>query len=101
MAAYKEPGVEARRNAADQARAKALAALKAKPPMDPAVQAERLAKAQAREQAQAEKRKATKEKHERELALKAERAAASAPPTDEERKAARDARYQARKARQK
>lgn len=101
MAAYKEPGVEARRNAADQARAKALAALKAKPPMDPAVQAERLAKAQAREQAQAEKRKATKEKRERELALKAERAAASALPTDEERKAARDARYQARKARQK
>lgn len=111
MAGYKEPGFDARRNAASEARAKALAALKAKAPIDPAVQAERVAKAAAREKAQAEKRQAVKEAREAEAAAriaKAEQdalaAAAAAPPpelTEAERKAARDARYAARKARRK
>lgn len=104
MAAYKEPGFDARRNAAAEARAKALARLKAQAPIDPAVQAERIAKAEAREKAQAEKRQAIKERREREAEEKAALAIANAPrpeTTEKERKAARDARYAARKARRK
>ncbi|MEO0031495.1 MAG: hypothetical protein RIS94_1253 [Pseudomonadota bacterium] len=104
MAGYKEPGLEARRNAAAEARTKALQALKAKPALDPAVVAERIAKAEAREKLQAEKREAAKAKREQEAAEKAAAAAAAAPPpppTEAERKAARDARYAARKARAK
>ena len=47
MAGYKEPSFEDRVSAAAQARAKALAKLQAKAPVDPAVEAERLAKAAA------------------------------------------------------
>lgn len=104
MTAYKEPGIEARRAAATQARAKALAGLKAKPPVDPAVLAERLAKARAREQAQAEKREAVRASREVARAAKAEKAEAFASAselTEADRKAARDARYAARKGRKK
>lgn len=104
MAAYKEPGFDQRRAAAAAAREKALEKLKARAPVDPAVQAERIAAAQARETAQAEKREAMKAKKAEELARKAQAAARLAPPpalTEAERKAARDARYAARKARKK
>ena len=102
MAGYKEPDLNERRNAAAAEREKALAKLKAKPPVDPAVQAERMAAAEARAQVQAEKRAALKEKKAQEQAEKAARVEANkapAGPTEAERKAARDARYAARKAR--
>lgn len=110
MAGYKEPGFQDRVAAAAQAREKALARLQARPAPDPAVLAERAAKAREREAAQAAKREtAQAERAER----KAKREAppvivpdsvetASAPEvTEAELKAARDARYAARKARRK
>lgn len=102
MAAYKEPGFDQRRAAAALARDKALEKLKTRAPIDPAVQAERIAAAEAREKAQAEKREALKAKKAEELAAKAQISANTAPaPTEAERKAARDAKYAARKARKK
>lgn len=104
MAAYKEPGFDQRRAAAAEAREKALEKLKARAPIDPVVQAKRIAAAEARENAKVEKREAIKAKKAEELAAKAELAAslALAPaPTETERKAARDAKYAARKARKK
>jgi hypothetical protein len=114
MAGYKEPGFQDRRQAADEARAKALAKLKSKPPVDPAVIAERIAKAEQREAAQLAKReaaKAAKAEAEAQAAAEAarleEEARAAAPPppppelTAEEKKALRDAKYAARKARRK
>lgn len=103
MAAYKEPDLNERRNSAAAAREKALAKLRAKTPVDPAVQAERIAAAEARAQVQAEKRATLKEKKAREQAEKAARVQANPPPpsgpSEAERKAARDAKYAARKAR--
>jgi len=108
MAGYKEPGFADRVAAAAEARSKALARLQAKPALDPAVQAERAAKAAEREAALAEKRAAVLAEREAakaaQLLKKQERAAAAAPKpqlTEAERKAARDARYAARKARKK
>jgi hypothetical protein len=114
MAGYKEPGFQDRRKAADEARAKALAKLKSKPAVDPAVLAERAAKAEEREAAQAAKREAAKvakaeaeAQKAAELARAEEEARKAAPPppppplTDDERKAIRDAKYAARKARRK
>jgi hypothetical protein len=102
MAGYKEPGFDARRAAAASAREKALEKLKARAPLDPAAQAERIAAAEAREKLQAERRELLKAKKAQELAEKAERAASVAPTlTEAERKAARDAKYAARKARKK
>lgn len=89
MAAYKEPGFDQRRSAAAAARDKALEKLKARAPIDPVVQAERIAAAEAREKAKAEKREAIKARKAEELAEKAQVAAsiASAPaPTEAERK---------------
>lgn len=68
------------------------------------MQAQRIAAAEAREKALAEKREAAKAERERAIAEKAERAARAAPPpplTEAERKAIRDAKYAARKARKK
>ena len=104
MAAYQEPGFDQRRAAASAARKKALEKLKARPPIDPAVQAERIAAAEARENAKAEKREAIKARKAQEQLKKAQIAEslASPPgPTEAERKAARDAKYAARKARKK
>ena len=64
MAGYREPGFNDRVAAAAAARAKALELLKGKAPIDPAVQAERAAKAAAREAAKAEKRKAAQAERE-------------------------------------
>ncbi|OZA69217.1 MAG: hypothetical protein B7X78_03340, partial [Sphingomonadales bacterium 39-62-4] len=97
MAGYKEPGLDARRDASANARAKAIEALKAKAkaPVDPAVLAERIAKAEAKEKAEAEKRAAAKQRREEELAEKARIAAEKAnvppPPSDEELEAKRKA----------
>jgi hypothetical protein len=102
MAAYKEPGFDQRRAAAAAARDKALEKLKARVPIDPAVQAERIAAAEKRENAKAGKREAIKARKAQELAEKAQTVAGLAPapaPTEAERKAARDAKYAARKAR--
>lgn len=104
MAAYKEPGFDQRRAAAAAAREQALEKLKARAPIDPVVQAERIAAAAARENAKAEKREAMKARKAQDLLEKAHVSASLAPapgPTEAERKAARDAKYAARKARKK
>jgi hypothetical protein len=88
---------------AAKAKQKALDQLRARPPLDEKLAAERLAASQEREAARAEK--AAVKKAEREQAAKATaadaaaKAAAAAPPTEAERKAARDARYAKRKGR--
>ena len=121
MAGFKVPTFQDRQALAQQAKQKALEQLKAKPPVDEAVLAERRQAREAREQALAVERAA---KAEALAAAKAEKAAAKAaalaeeaaaraeaeaaaalkaarlkPPSAEEMKAARDARYAARKAR--
>ena len=100
MAGYKDPAFQDRVASAVAAKQKALDKLRAKPPEDPAVLAEKLAARLAREAAAAEKRAADKAAREEAKALAdAERAAKE--PTEAERKAARDARYAARKAKKK
>ena len=84
---------------AAKAREKALAKLKAKPAPDPKVVAERVERQKQREAREAEKAEAKKAAREAEAADNAAKAAASAPLTEEELKARRDAKYAARKAR--
>lgn len=86
-------------NNAAQAREKALAKLKAKPPLDEKVIAERKERQAQRDARKAEQSAARKAAREAQAAAKAEKANAPPPPTEEERKAARDAKYAARKAR--
>jgi hypothetical protein len=100
MAGYRDLDFNERRAAAQKARETALAQLKARPPVDEAELARRRAEREAREAAQAAKRRAAKEAARKEQARAeeaADRASRSAQPTDEERKAARDAKYAARK----
>lgn len=104
MKRYKEPGFQERIGAAARARTGALDQLRAKPPVDEAAAAARLASRLAKEAAKREKRQhallaAKALKH-----AKAQDAAAAAVKqkpvlTEAERKAARDARYLARKKR--
>ena len=84
---------------AAKAREKALAKLKAKAPLDPKVVAERVERQKQREAREAEKAEGKKARREAEAAEKAAKAAASAPLSEEELKARRDAKYAARKAR--
>jgi hypothetical protein len=108
MSSYKDPAFQDRLASAAAAKQKALAQLRAKAPVDEAVLAERRQQAEARAAKLAEKqaaKKAIKEEAER-LAAAGRAEAESARSentrptlTDEERKAARDARYAARKAR--
>ena len=89
---------------ANEAKAAALAKLQAKPPLDPEVVAQRQAAQAAREAREAEARAAKKAAIEQAKAEKAARAAEieankPAPKTEAEKKAERDARYAARKAR--
>lgn len=87
---------------AAEAKRKALDKLRAKPPVDEAVAAARLEASRQRELKAGEKREAkAKEKKaaEAEKAAAVEAAPAPAPPTEAERKAARDAKYAARKSR--
>ena len=92
---YKDPGFQDRQKSAADAKQKALDRLKAKPPVDEAVLAERRAAAEAK---QAEQERATAEQESQRAEAEASAAAA---PTAEELKAARDARYAARKQKRK
>jgi hypothetical protein len=103
---YKDPAFQDRLKSAADAKQKALDKLKAKPPVDEAVLAERKAAAEAKAAAQAEKRAAKQAEKDREEAERAAQraeaeASAVAAPTPEELKAARDARYAARKQKRK
>ncbi len=112
MAGYKSPDFNERTAAARAAKQDALEQLRNKPAPDPAAIAERQAKLAEREAAAAERRatrqraleeaKAAKlaEKAEAQAKREAEEAAALVPEkTEAELKAARDAKYAARKAR--
>lgn len=114
MVTYKNPDFTERSAAARAAKERAIEALRNKAAPDPAVIAQRQAAREAREAAEAERRAAKRQAEEeaqaakraakaaKEEALQAEAAAAQpAPKTAEELKAARDARYAARKARKK
>ncbi len=99
MASYKDPSFQERTALAKQAREKALKLLAAKPAPDEALIAQRKAAREAREAAAAEKSAARKAAI---AQAKADKLAASqvpekVMPTEEERKAARDAKYAARK----
>ncbi len=95
------PSFEDRAGQAAEAKKKALEKLRQKPPVDEAVVAERLAAQQKRDAAEAEKRAAKKQAEQDAKDAKAAEAAKLAavppPPTEAERKAARDAKYAARK----
>ena len=82
---------------AAQAKQKALDQYKSRPPVDEKVTAERVAAGQRRDEAKAEKAATKKVAAEAKAAAASAKAAAAAPPTEAERKAARDARYAARK----
>jgi hypothetical protein len=105
MSSFREPTFQDRVGRAAEAKQKALSLLRAKPPVDAAAQAELQAAHLAREAAlRAEreaKRAALLEEKAAKRALVAEAKAAEAAPvmTDEDKKAARDARYAARKKR--
>jgi hypothetical protein len=108
MKSYKDPTFQDRVGRAAEAKQKALEALKAKPPVDPAVAAERQAARLAREAAEREKRDAKRAAEQEAKAAKIAAAQAAADeakakvaaiPTAAELKAARDARYAARKSR--
>lgn len=101
MKSYKEPGYQERAARAADAKKKALDALRARPTVDPDVLAQRREAHEARQSAEAEARAVKKAAQ---LALKQARLAEVAAkqeqpagPTEAERKAARDARYSARK----
>ena len=106
MASYKEPSFQDRAALMREARQKALANFKAKPQVDAATIAERLAAQAQRDATVVARREA---RHAELAAAKAEKAAAqiaaaqlqaaSVKPelTDEQRKLARDAKYAARK----
>ena len=86
---------------AAEAKQKALEKFKSRPPVDEKLAAQRLAAAERREAARAEKAAAKKAEAEAKAAEAAAKAARLAPPTAAEMKAARDARYAARKNRRK
>ena len=101
---YKDPSFQDRLGRAAEAKQKALDRLKAKPPVDEAVLAERVKAREAKEAAAAEKRAAKAAAEEQARAEEAAKAAEAksaevAAPTEAELKAARDARYAARKKR--
>lgn len=108
MASFKEPSFQERMASAGQARNKALEKLRTKPALDPAEVEQRRAAFEAKEAKAAALRAEKKEARERAIAerkaaaLEAATEAASKQPkklTPEEQKAARDARYAARKKR--
>lgn len=116
MGSFKNPSFEDRVASAAKAKQKALDQFKAKPPVDAAVMAERRRAWELREQALSEERaskaeaaaaaKAEKSRLKAAEVAAAEEAAARKaarlkPASEAEMKAARDARYAARKARRK
>ena len=109
MKAYQGPSYQDRVGRAAEAKQKALDRLKARPAPDEAALAARREAGAAREAAQAEKRAARQAERDEDAAHRAARADEAAVraeeneggriPTEEERKAMRDARYAARKRR--
>lgn len=108
MKSYKNPSFSDRSNQAAEAKQRALDSLRNKPPIDEAKLAARQAARERREAAQAEKRAAKAAAAQAEADRKAAEAAAAEAaaaasrvslPTEAELKAARDARYAARKKR--
>jgi hypothetical protein len=107
MKSYSGPSFQDRVGRAAEAKQKALDKLRAKPPVDEKIVAERQAARLKREAAEAEKRAArkaaTEAAKEAKAAAKAEAqskaASAPAPLSEAEKKLARDARYAARKSR--
>ena len=97
MKGYHEPSYQDRMGRAAEAKQKALDLLKARPAVDEATLAGRRAAALGRDAARAEKQAARKAASDRAAVEKAE--AQASVPTEEERKAARDERYAARKRR--
>ena len=101
MKSVKDGSFQDRLGRAADAKQKALDQLRSKPPMDPEVLAERKAASDQREAARAAKAAARQASKQAEADAAAAEAAAKAaappPPTEAERKAARDARYAARK----
>ena len=108
MAMFTDPGFQDRIKLQNEAKQKALEALRNKPPVDEALVAQRIAAKAARDALEAEKRAAKLAARqalaEEKAAAKAAAIAAAAPKpppkvaTPAEMKAARDARYAARKA---
>ena len=109
MVAYTAPGFQERASASATAKRRALAMLRARPVADADVLAAAKERRVAAEKANAEKRAAALAEREalaaakresKAEALRAVEAAAAVPvvPTEADRKAARDARYAARKA---
>lgn len=114
MASFKDPSFQDRVASAGRAKQKALDQLRAKPPVDQALMTTRRQEGEARERAledewaaKAEEKAAAKAEKALDRAAKAAEAEAAAvlkaaklkPSSPEEMKAARDARYAARKAR--
>jgi hypothetical protein len=103
MKGYRSPSFQDRMGRAAEAKQKALDALKARPAPDEATLAARREAGLARAAAQADSRAAAKAAKDAKDAAKAAQVAAApeaaAGPTEAERKAARDARYAARKGR--
>jgi hypothetical protein len=99
MAGYKTPDFHERAAAARAAKQEALDQLRNKPAPDPAVLAEREAKRAAREAAAQERRAARQLKLEEAKAAKLASKVPEPKASEAELKAARDAKYAARKAR--
>jgi len=109
MKAYQGPSYQDRVGRAAAAKQEALDRLKARPAVDEATLAARREAAAARQAAQAEKRAARQAERDEdaahrtaradEAAVRAEENEGGRIPTEEERKAMRDARYAARKRR--
>jgi hypothetical protein len=109
MKSYKDPSFQDRVGRAADAKQKALDQLRSKPPVDEKIVAERQAAQQRRDAALAEKRAAKQAEvqaaedakakiiDDAKAAEAAKAAAKPKPPTAEEMKQARDARYAARK----
>ena len=94
---FKNPTYQDRVGQAADAKQKALEQLRQRPPRDERLVAERIAAAQRRDAARAEKAAAKKAADAAAAASKAAEAAANAPASEADKKAARDARYAARK----
>ena len=107
MVSFKDPSFQERVASASKAKQKALDHLKTRPPVDEAVMASRRQERENRDRALAEERAVKAQEKASAKAAKLAAAEATAalkaarlkPPSPEEMKAARDARYAARKAR--
>jgi hypothetical protein len=101
MKTYKDPSFQDRVGRAADAKKKALEQLRLRPPRDAAVAAERKAASLKRERTSSDKgaaRKAARQAVTAAATAEAEaKATVPARPTEADRKAARDARYAARK----